>query len=115
MSDEASLKRWYERLSSEAKTYLREMNVRESLFDDMVSIPPEKIHVFQSTGEMDRYGLLNEDPVAAEQIAAGQMRRYGIASKELFYERRQRSDLECTNDLPGPQLINCIERVMSGG
>jgi hypothetical protein len=114
-SDGAALRRWYERLSTDAKTYLREMNVRESLFDDMVSIPPEQIHIFQSAQEMDRYGLLDWDPVAEEQLSAAQMQRFGIANKSLLYERKQQLERECINRVPANQFEACYERVMRGG
>lgn len=110
-SDSGTLQRWFEKLSQDAKGYLREMNVREALFDDMVSIPPQNIHIFNSTVEMDRYGLLEWDPVAEERLAAAQMRRFGITTKSVLYERKQKFERECQ----GNADVECYERVMRGG
>lgn len=112
--DESALKLWYSKLSSDAKTFFREMNVKESLFDDMVNIPPENIHIFRSTQEMDHYGLLQLDPVTAEKVAHAQMRRYSIASKSELYERKRKVEQECSG-LQSNQHIDCLERVMRGG
>ena len=90
------------------------MNVKESLFDDMVNIPPENIHIFKTTQEMDQYGLLQLDPVTAEVVANAQMKRYAIASKSEFHERKRKVEQECSR-LQSNQHIDCLERVMKGG
>ena len=113
-SDDAALKRWFERLSVDAKTYLREMNVKEALFDDMVAIAPESIRIFNNTQEMDHYGLLQLDPVTDEKVTSLQMRNYGIATKSEFYERKGKLNHECKN-LPPDHYSSCFNRVMSGG
>jgi hypothetical protein len=110
-ADTIELQRWFGKLSQDAKRYLREMNIRETLFDDMVSIPPQNIQVFKSTTEMDRYGLLEWDPVAEEELAAAQMRRFGITTKSVLYERKQKFEQECQ----GYADVECYERVMRGG
>jgi len=108
------LKRWFEKLSIDAKTYLREMNVKEALFDDMVAIPPENVRIFNSEQEMDHYGLLQLDPVTDEKITSLQMRNYGIATKSEFYERKRKLNQECDN-LPTDQFASCYKKIMSGG
>jgi hypothetical protein len=113
-SDDAALKRWFEKLSIDAKTYLREMNVKEALFDDMVAIPPENVRIFNSEQEMDHYGLLQLDPVTDEKITSLQMRNYGIATKSEFYERKRKLNQEC-NNLPTDQFASCYNKIMSGG
>jgi len=112
--DDQAVKVWYAKLSSDSKAYFREMNVKESLFDDMVSIPPESIHIFKTALEMDQYGLLQFDPVEAEVVANAEMQRYAIATKSEFHERKRKVVQECSR-LQSNQYIDCLERVMRGG
>jgi ATP-dependent protease ClpP protease subunit len=92
-----STARWFDKLTTDAKTYLKEMRVRESLFDDMVSIPPEQMHIFQSDREMDRYGLLALDPVAEERMTAMLMERHGVTDRAVFMQRNNDAKAVCSD------------------
>jgi ATP-dependent protease ClpP protease subunit len=92
-----STAQWFDKLTTDAKTYLKEMRVRESLFDDMISIPPEQMHIFQSDREMDRYGLLALDPVAQERITAMLMERHGLKDRVLFMQRDNDARSVCSD------------------
>lgn len=76
------------RLAKLAKNYLEEVNVSPSLYDAMVSIPPEKIKIL-SKAELDSYGLLELDPVFQELVDAAAARKRGLSKLEYIRRKAQ--------------------------
>lgn len=108
----------YEKISRDARSYLREMRVREALFDDMVNVPPNKMHVFQSESEMDSYGLLELDPVAEEVGTAKMMKRFGITDRQVYMQRWNAAQFECAKSgkyVDADEIAKCFNYVMSHG
>lgn len=97
-SDARQAEQWFSKISADSKAYLREMRVREALFDDMVNISPSQIHIFQSTSEMDRYGLIKMDPVVEERISAVWMKKYGISDRAVLMQRKAFVDRVCSDN-----------------
>ncbi|BAO31030.1 hypothetical protein SUTH_03257 [Sulfuritalea hydrogenivorans sk43H] len=53
------------KLGADVSAYLREMNIPESLYENMKQIPPETIRVL-SYSELKTFGLYDSDPVFSE-------------------------------------------------
>jgi ATP-dependent protease ClpP protease subunit len=85
------------KLSKLVKDYLEEMNVSPSLYDAMVVIPPEKVRLL-SESELQRYGLLDVDPVQQELEDSAEARRYGL-SKIDYLTRKSEMNATCVRYL----------------
>lgn len=107
---EAQLK--YRVLEAAAKSYLSEMNLPDALFDAMVRVPPESIRVL-TVGELDAFGLSQDDPVAQEIDDAEEARKFGL-SKQEYLRRKARREKICEPQDLGPDRLNeSIESLMS--
>lgn len=91
------------RLAKLAKDYLEEVNVLPSLYDAMVSIPPEKIKLLTKS-ELESYGILEVDPVGQELDDAAESRKYGL-SKTEFLRRKAQADVTCVRELKRGKAI----------
>ena len=97
----------YSRLRNEVQAFFVEGGVRPTLWDDMMSVPPEKIRIL-GLREMEDYGLSGVDPAVAESGARRLMQRYQISRDEL--NRRHREiDAKCAHE------SNCVQRVLETG
>lgn len=94
--DYASTQASQRRLTKSTKDYLEEMNVSPSLYDAMVSIPPERIKLL-SKSELESFGLLEIDPVEDELGNAASARHYGT-SKVEYLRRKARVSVACANE-----------------
>jgi len=113
-SDSKQIAKWQAQLANDVKAYLREVNVQESLYDAMMAYPPDSIYIFKTEEEMDRFGLLQIDPVLEEQLAAVQMRRYSITDRSIYLQRLAQVKATCYL-LENSEAANiCMERVFSG-
>ena len=81
------------------KAYLSEMDVSDSLAEDMLSIPPEKIKLL-SQSELNRYRLIGIDASAEEKEIATRAREFNLSSAQ--YRQRHAiaidkclADVEC--------------------
>lgn len=83
-------------LAKFAKDYLHEVNVSPSLYDAMISIPPEKIKLL-SDSELDSYGLLKLDPVEQELDDSADARKYGLTKLE-YLRRKAQISITCANE-----------------
>lgn len=104
------------RIEKLAKDYLKEVNVFPSLYDAMVSIPPEKIKML-SNSELDSYGLLAVDPAEQEFQDSAGARHYGI-SKAEYLQRKAQVTITCgdRDDLSLAQArkyFECEKNVLS--
>lgn len=70
---------------SESKKYFQEMNIPESLADEMFSIPPADMRLLGDI-PLSRYRLNQDDMAYAEQRANKNAKAYGLSRQE--YERR---------------------------
>lgn len=107
-------------LAKLAKDYLEEVNVSPSLYDAMVSIPPEKIKLL-SESELDYYGLLKVDPVQQEIWDANSARQYGISMIE-YIRRKAQVNITCGDEDRGfnsnaemDLYTKCKENILSSG
>lgn len=80
-----------------AKEYLEEMNVSPSLYDAMVTIPPEKVRLLSRT-ELQQFGITETDPVWQEVADANLARGYGL-SKTEYLRRKGRVGVVCALEL----------------
>lgn len=108
----------FQKISTDGKKYLRDMRIREALFDDMVNIPPDQIHIFQSLEELNKYGIIGLDPVAEERLAAMRMKQYGIADRQVYMQRNKDANSTCSDNFvyAGNRytLSSCYDAFMTG-
>lgn len=88
----------YRKLEAKTKSYLHEMNMPESLWDAIVSTPPENIRVL-SMKELEAFRLSGLDPVLQEIQDANNARKYGI-SKEIYFARKNQVWPKCSGFFP---------------
>lgn len=86
-------KRFYLQIENEVKTYLGDMNVNPSLWDDMIKISPGNIKIL-SDDELERYGLSGTDPYIEEARSTGEANSLRISKQELLM-RRASIEKEC--------------------
>lgn len=117
--DYDSLQKKYQQIESKVRTYLKEMNVPESLYDAMMRIPSENIH-FLSASELAAYSLNVDDPVYADLVNSKAAARYGLTKPE-YLARKARGDRECkadyetfTPDQAVLRLLECQEAIFRG-
>jgi hypothetical protein len=91
------------------RTYLREMNVVDSLADTMLRINPEKMHVLSAV-ELSQYGLTDVDPVSMETFDLEQAQKYGLDRQE-YMRRKSLAEQQCA----GPVSSACYQSVLKAG
>jgi hypothetical protein len=102
---EVRLKR--DKQSKEIKDYFHEMDIPLSLFDAMLSVPPEKMQIL-SWDEVQAYRLFGDDPTHDEREVAAAAQLYGVSSAE-YRKRNARALAECKT----PDPI-CSESILHG-
>lgn len=112
-SDPVANAKWFDKVSVDARAYLREMRVRESLYDDMVAIPPSRIRIFDGQHELNQYGLIQLDPIQEEINVARIMEKNGIKDRSVFNQRYERIHALC-RDIKGEEFNTCFQQVMQG-
>jgi len=80
-------------LEQSAKKFLQDVNIPASLFDEMMSVPPQKIRVLNEA-ELTRFGIGQNDPVYEELRDSRAALALGI-SKEEYLRRKARSERIC--------------------
>ena len=104
-----------------AKAYLREMNVPDRLYDDMLRIPADRVRILTDK-ELEGYGLSGSDPVYADWVIGERAKQRGI-TKEEFLRRRALAESKCASLLRGifdsnegfARWAKCDEEVFAGG
>lgn len=115
----------YRALEASARSYLREMNVPDALFDAMVRVPSENMRIL-SAAEIETFGLTGKDPVEADVADAKAARQYGLSRQEYLSRKRTvqakcgsltlREDDPYEVKLKGLQTWNrCEQRVLKTG
>jgi hypothetical protein len=96
------------RLEKLAKEYLLEVNVSPSLYDAMISTPPEKIRML-TQDEQQAFGLLPIDPVQQELWDSSEARRRNLTKGE-YIRRKAQANITCANDYKSGQQTSNFDR-----
>lgn len=83
----------YDEVHRSVRAYLLEMNVPESLFDDMVRVPSSQMQLL-SKKALNDYGLSGIDPVEADLRDAAAARDRGLSRVE-YLRRKGAAQMEC--------------------
>jgi hypothetical protein len=116
--DYDSVQKKYKQMESKVRTYLKEMNVPEGLYDAMMRIPSEKPR-YLSASELAEYSLNVDDPIYADLVNSKIAAKYGITKIE-YLERKSRAERECKIDYAdgGDQAIvravECEDAIFKG-
>lgn len=110
---------YYQSLQREIEGFLQESNVDTKLLQEMMLIPPERIRIL-SQGDLDRYGLDEDDPYIQESDARNQASKLGISRQELA-RRVALANRKCKYGASGDEYadlvpyLNCKEKIMKSG
>jgi len=99
------------RMRDKLVAYLSSMNVDRALADDMMKIPPENIR-YLTPADLNRYGLLERDPVAEETAALKEASKYGLSRSE--YMKRKASIKEVCARPYDKSYADCAAKIFSG-
>lgn len=104
--------RRYREMSAQIYTYFNEMNIPQSLPEEMLRIPPEEMKML-TFDQTVRLGLNGKDPVAQEIDDSAGAKKYGISRQE-YLARRNRALNAC--NLPPPNFFdaNCYDAILMG-
>jgi len=86
--DQARANKDYRELERLTRDYLHDMNIPGGLFDAMVRIPADDVHLLTKE-EIREYSLDSTDPVEAEMVDAAEASKYGLTRPELLNRRRE--------------------------
>lgn len=76
-------KKVFDEIESEARALLKSSGVDESLWDYMVAVPPEKIHLL-SDAEVTRYRVRKIDVAAEDALDASNAAIFGVSKQEYL-------------------------------
>ena len=82
------LQKTYNRLNSLSKSYLSDMNLPPSLFDEMLRTPSQNLKVL-TENELSRFGLNSTDPVQQEQFDSKEAAEYNLSKSEYLLRKSQ--------------------------
>jgi len=105
---QSTIQRAIDNLSSSLREYAQEVNVSPRLIDDMLATPPERMRLL-TTEELDAYGLVLLDPVAAEAQSLEEARAWRLTRRE-YMTRKERVRSLCG----WPRDDRCYRDVMAG-
>lgn len=88
-----SSQKTFRTLEQSAKAFLKDMNVPTSLYDEMMSVPPQKLQLLTEQ-ELARFGIGQNDPAYQDNLDAEAARAYGL-EKEAYLGRKERADRIC--------------------
>lgn len=88
-----SSQKTFRTLEQSAKAFLKDMNVPTSLYDEMMSVPPQKLRLLTEQ-ELVRFGIGQNDPAYQDNLDAEAARAYGL-EKEAYLVRKERADRIC--------------------
>jgi hypothetical protein len=91
------------------RDYFRDMNVSETLADDMLRIEPAKVR-FLSAAELNYYGLTPRDPITQEMLDVAEAQKYGLDRRE-YIRRKAIIESECGQQ----QYLDCYRRILQSG
>jgi len=105
---------WHERGYYCARFWARrteEMNVVESLADDMLRTNPEHMRVL-SENELTQYGLTDTDPIAQEALEIEEAKALGLDRKE-YMRRKLLVEHSCGGSIPF--YAECRRNILKSG
>ena len=88
-----STQKEFRALEQSARKFLQEVNIPVALFDEMMSVPPQKLRIL-SEEELARYGVSQNDPIY-EEVQDGKAAQALGVSKEEYLRRKYRSERIC--------------------
>lgn len=88
-----SSQKTFRTLEQSAKAFLKDMNVPTTLYDEMMSVPPQKLRLLTEQ-ELARFGIGQNDPVYQDNLDAETARALGL-EKEAYLGRKERADRIC--------------------
>lgn len=105
----------YASIRPEVIQFLQDGGISAALWDDMLTIPAEHIREL-SFPDLERYGLLGNDPSFEEKRARQQMQRYGINRAELSRRIVEGRSI-CGNMYPSDQInrVLCTQTFLEKG
>jgi hypothetical protein len=106
-----TIKSNYQRVLQSIRAYLKEMNVVETLADDMLRTNPEHMHVL-SENELTQYGLTEGDPVALEAMEIQEAKALGLDRKE-YMRRKLLVENSCGGSIPS--YADCRRNILKSG
>lgn len=96
------------------EAYLQEVNVRTTLYEDMLSINPEDVNIL-TPEDLQHYRLSGDDYIQQEMDDSSVAKQYGLTKQEYLI-RKQLIDDFCTKDLSKTRdmaaWIKCRERIL---
>jgi len=109
----ATNKAKFDALKFRVESYLKEMNMPTSLYDDMLRVPSYKVKILTDL-ELGNYGFFSKDPVYRETVEIRGAQKLGI-TREEYIKREQLSDKVCLplsyqGDTKG--YAECLYRIM---
>lgn len=96
-----------------AKSYLDEMNVPQSLYDDLMRVPPEKNKILTES-ELSKYGLNENDPYYNDAMVANVAKKLGITSEEVL-KRKVRAEEICLRYQDAKKVGDCYIKITRKG
>jgi hypothetical protein len=112
-ADYAAAKKKLDSIRKAVSAYLEEMNVAPALFDEMLRTPSHQIK-YLDFFELERFGIVAQDPAFVMAHDAELAREHGIPLAEVL-RRKALRDKHCPW---GPDLMGvaaCVESVMKTG
>ena len=101
------------RMREKVATYLSDMNVDRALADDMMKIAPENMR-YLTPADLNRYGLLERDPITEEAAALKEASKYGLSRGE-YMKRKTRIKEACdAGQRYGKSYADCVADIFSG-
>lgn len=88
-----SSQKTFRTLEQSAKAFLKDMNVPTTLYDEMMSVPPQTLRLLTEQ-ELARFGIGQSDPAYQDNSDAEAARAYGL-DKEAYLYRKERADRLC--------------------
>jgi hypothetical protein len=104
--------RQYKQMDASVRAYFKEMNISETLADDMLRIRPQDVKFLDFAGA-DQYGLNDDDPAHAEAEASFGAEVYGV-SKAEYFRRQKRAEEECLMEINLLSYAECGDAIMYG-
>jgi hypothetical protein len=108
------IKASYQRTLQELRSYLREMNVSDTLADAMLSTPPEAMRLLDDAA-LESYGFTLFDPVEEEATEVEDAQSWGLNRQE-YMRRKSLAAQQCPGRFGVPdQSTPCYLTVMKTG
>lgn len=104
--------RRYRELTAQIYAYFNEMNIPQSLSEEMLRIPPEDLKML-TFDQTVLFGLDGKDPVAQEMDDSANAKRYGISRQE-YLARRNHALITCKSPPPNFLDSTCYNAVLMG-